>query len=59
MKEDHTQGKTPQAELSKMIATRWREEPAHVKKRFEMQAEERKQAHDALHPVSLFFASVC
>lgn len=42
--------KTPQAELSKMIAERWRAEAPEVKRKYELQAQYRKQEHDAQHP---------
>lgn len=50
VKEARATVKTPQAELSKMIAERWRAETAEVKRKYDLQAQLKKQEHDALYP---------
>lgn len=44
--------RTPQAELSKLIAESWRSEKPEVKRSYEKQAELRKQQHEAQYPGS-------
>lgn len=46
----HAEIRTPQAELSKLIAERWRNESPEVKQRYELQAKMRKQEHDSQNP---------
>lgn len=42
--------RTPQAELSKLIAERWRSEPPEIKQRYEHQARVIKLEHDEQNP---------
>ena len=53
VKEAKATVKTPQAELSKMIAERWRAETPEVKRKYDLQAQLKKQEHDALYPGTL------
>ena len=59
MKANKSQGRIPQAELSKIIAQGWRAEPPALKKIYELEAESRKLLHDAQYPgelISMFSA---
>lgn len=50
--------RTPQAELSKLIAERWRGESLEVKQRYELASRLRKEEHDALYPGEPFLIVV-